>query len=239
MSRSRRHRQLRFKLFGVIALCGTVLILRAPFVASSTQVATSNIARTTETASSPGKTFRPVVERLDANLATLQQTELGAGDRYNAADVNYILTQTSVEIAQHIPSDDKVLQAYVKSRLPSLVETSPPFVSHADADTRFTALKGLLAKLNRLPSFQVDLSINSQPPNALFELTSSSGVHLSVATNSVLTNVYRGEYEYRIVKKGFKTIVTNIDLIDRAGSTFSCDLTHDSDPNMALPCKFN
>ena len=185
-----------------------------------------------------GQLFTPVLKRLNAQLDTLQQPELGNSDRYNAADVNLVLTNTKRDIVSQIPADDLPLSAYVGSRLPSTFDTSKPFVSREDGDARFTILKGLLTKLTAMPSFRLNMRIITRPPKAAFDLLSASGTHISTTTDDELTNVFRGEYEYSISKSGYKSVHSRIDLVDRTGTTLSCELLTDSDPQTAFPCTF-
>jgi hypothetical protein len=187
---------------------------------------------------SGAKLFGPILDRMDQNVKTLQSSELGANDRYNSSDVNVVINRTAVDILARIPEDDEQLTAYVRQRIPRPLDTNRVYVPKAEADSQFSLLKALLSKLVALPALRLDVTIGTQPTKAAFEFVSAAGTRLSTTTNDVLTNVYRGEYEYSVAKTGYKTIHATIDLVDRAGTTLNCELVTDSDSQPALPCTF-
>jgi hypothetical protein len=184
-----------------------------------------------------GEVFKPVVTQLNANLDSLHAVSLSSDEvGYNVDDVNAVLSQVHDEVTARIPPDDAPLRKYVENRLPSRVASAIPQVERQYANSLFDQVKKLLNSLTALPSFTLNLQVNSSPPRALFELVPPSGVHLSTATNSSITNIYRGEYQYVVTKAGFKTATFTVNFIDRAGTTLDCDLIENSLAQSALPC---
>jgi hypothetical protein len=138
-----------------------------------------------------------------------------------------------------IPPDDSPLKSYVQRKLPKQVEGAELSVAKPEGDNIFAKLRSLLNTLTALPSFRLNLQINSSPSRALFELVPPSGTRLSATTNGLLTNIYRGEYQYSLTKAGYKTISFTINFIDRSGRVLDCNLVLNSDSQNALPCAFN
>jgi hypothetical protein len=184
-----------------------------------------------------GETFKPVLLHLNSNLDALHAASLGPDSAgYNVDDVNSVLSQVRDEVIARIPSDDIPLKKYVEQKLPSKIESTVPQVERSYANSIFDQLKNLLDSLTSLPSLTLNLQVNSSPSQALFELVPSSGVHLSTTTNSSITNIYRGEYQYVVTKAGFKTVTWTLNFVDRAGSTLDCNLIASSAKQNALPC---
>lgn len=187
-----------------------------------------------------GNVFKQASEHFDAKVRVLREASLGPSDSgYNIDDVNAVVLQTSSEIMARIPADDSPLKSYVQRRLPKQVEGTELSVAKHEGDNIFSQLRSLLDTLTALQSLRLNLQINSSPPHALFELVPLSGTRLSSATNGLLTNVYRGEYQYTLTKAGYKTISFTINFIDRSGRVLDCNLVLTSDSQNALPCAFN
>jgi hypothetical protein len=184
----------------------------------------------------PADLFKPVQLDLENQLRTLRASDLGQDKGFNADDVNGILTNTSREILKKLPANDAPLIHYVQAKIPKPVDNSKVLVSKSEAESKFGALQGLLRGLNAMPSFVLDLTINTSPSGAKFDLIPPVGSSSSVATNSILTNVYRGEYSYSISKKGYKSVSGTINFIERSGDVLECVLFSESVGQDPLPC---
>lgn len=187
----------------------------------------------------PGDTFKPIQADLESELRTLRASDLGSERGFNADDVNSILTNTSAKIIKQVPPDDAPLIYYIKAKTPKPVDNERIFVARPEAESKFAVLQDLLRKLTSLPAFQMDLTINTTPPKAIFELVPPVGSSLSAATNATLTNVYRGEYKYKVTKSGYKPVERTINFIDLSGHVLECELISESIPQEALPCNLN
>lgn len=157
---------------------------------------------------------------------------------YNPGDVNAALKRAKNATLSPIPLKDKPLRGYVERSFPEPVDESNDVVPKEEAEKRFSLVRELLAKLSHLDSFRLDLTVKTTPPKARFELVPRVGTRISSTTNSRLTNIYRGEYEYTITKAGYKSIHETINFIDRSGSVLECELQPDPGAEDALPCKF-
>jgi len=183
-----------------------------------------------------GALFQTVNSGFEIEVENLTKTR--GVDGYNPSDVNDALQQTKDATLASIPPKDKPLRGYVERSFPAPVDASASAVEKEVVENRFSLVRELLAKLSRLDSFRLDLIVNTRPANARFELVPRVGTHLTSTTNSRLTNVYRGEYEYTITKAGYKRVHETINFIERAGSILECDLQPDTGPEDALPCNF-
>jgi len=186
--------------------------------------------------SKAGAHFESVKSAFEVDAENLTKTR--GVDGYNPADVNATLQQTKDATLASIPPKDKPLRGYVERSFPEPVDASAPAIQREVVESRFSLVRELLAKLSRLDSFRLNLTINTRPSNARFELVPRVGTHLTSTTNSRLTNVYRGEYDYTITKAGYKRVHETINFIERAGSILECDLQPDPGPEEALPCNF-
>lgn len=186
--------------------------------------------------STPADAFKPIQADFESKLKVLQASDLGPENRFNADDVNTIVADTSEKIIKKLPPDDAPLIYYVRHKTPKPVDSEKVFVAKSEAESKFSALKDLLSKLSSLPSFQLDLTINTTPEKANFELIPPVGSRLSAATNTTLTNLYRGEYEYSLTKNGYKPVRGTIDFIERSGKILECELFSQSESQEALPC---
>ncbi len=182
-----------------------------------------------------GIRFESIKNAFEVDAETLTKTR--GVDGYNPADVNATLQQTKDATLSSIPPKDKPLRVYVERSFPEPVNESTP-VQRDVVESRFSLVRELLAKLSRLDSFRLNLTVNTRPSNARFELVPRVGTHLTSTTNSRLTNVYRGEYDYTVTKAGYKRVHETINFIERAGTILECDLQPDPGPEEALPCNF-
>jgi len=183
-----------------------------------------------------GAQFESVQSTFESEVTHLPKIRGENG--YNSADVNAALKRTKEATLSPIPVQDKPLRSYVEQKFPQPVDEANDVVQKDEVDKRFSLVRELLAKLSHLDSFRLDLTVNTNPSKARFELVPRVGTSISSTTNSRLTNVYRGEYDYRITKAGFKPVRETINFIDRSGSILDCELQPDSAAEVALPCNF-
>jgi hypothetical protein len=183
-----------------------------------------------------GARFDSVASTFERQVNTLPKIRGENG--YSSASVNAALQKTKDATLSPIPPQDKPLRGYVERAFPAPVDEATEVVPKEEAEQRFSLVRELLAKLSRLDSFRLDLTVNTNPPKARFELIPRVGTSIASATNARLTNIYRGEYDYTITKAGYKRIHETINFIDRSGSILECDLQPEASAEEALPCKF-
>jgi hypothetical protein len=157
---------------------------------------------------------------------------------YGTAELNASMVRAKKETLSLIPKADKPLRDYIAREFPSPEDPSSDVVSTQRAETLFERVRTLLSKLSRLDSFRFDLKVMSSPPKARFDLVPHVGERISVTTNTSVTNVYRGEYEYHLSKAGYKPVRATINFIDRTGTLLECELQLESSQQEALPCNF-
>jgi hypothetical protein len=182
-----------------------------------------------------GATFESLKSSFEIQVKELNATR-GVEEGYNPADVNATLRQTKEATLSSIPVKDKPLRGYVERSFPDPVDESTTVVHHDEVEKRFGLVRELLAVLSRLDSFRLDLTVNTRPAKARFELVPRVGTPVSSTTNSRLTNIYRGEYDYYVTKAGYKRVHETISFIERSGSVLECELQPESGPEEALPC---
>jgi hypothetical protein len=183
-----------------------------------------------------GARFNSVKSTFEMEVETLPKIRGENG--YSSASVNAALQKTKDATLSPIPPQDKPLRGYVERAFPPPVDEANEVVPKDEAEKRFSLVREVLAKLSRLDSFRLDLTVNTNPPKARFELMPRVGTSIASATNARLTNIYRGEYDYTITKAGYKRIHETINFIDRSGSVLECELQPESSADEALPCRF-
>jgi len=188
--------------------------------------------------SNVGAQFDSVKSSFEVEVKGLNTNVRGGEQGYDPMRVNTTLRRTKDAVLTPIPVKDKPLRHYVERSFPLPVDESKDVVQKEEVETRFSVVRELLAKLSRLDSFRLDLTVNTRPAKARFELVPKVGTHVSSTTNSRLTNIYRGEYDYYITKAGYKRVHDTISFIDRSGSVLECELQPDSSAEEALPCTF-
>jgi len=185
-----------------------------------------------------GAQFDSIKSFFELEVKGLNATSRGPEQGYDPARVNDTLRRTKEAALNPIPLKDKPLRNYVERSFPAPVDESKDVVQKEEVETRFGVIRELLAKLSRLDSFRLNLTVNTTPAKARFELVPKVGTPVSSTTNSRLTNIYRGEYDYYITKAGYKRVHATINFIDRSGSVLECELQPDSGAEEALPCTF-
>jgi hypothetical protein len=157
---------------------------------------------------------------------------------YPAGDLNSVLAGTRQQLLDDLPRDAAPLRAYVMQNFPASIpgvpsgkkidmKTCGPFLSNAN---------DLLSALKSVNAYRLDLTVDSAPAGALFELKPVAGDKLARASRSTLTNVWRGVYNYTVVKDGEKTITGTIDLVREKGNMLRCNFVHQISAGPALPC---
>jgi len=185
-----------------------------------------------------GAQFEPVKSTFEIQIKNLNTRVRGEEQGYDPVDVNAALRRTKDAALSPIPRGDKPLRGYVERNFPADVDESKDIVQREEVEKRFSLVRELLAKLTRLDSFRLDLTVNTRPSKARFDLSPRVGGPVSITTNGRLTNIYRGEYDYYVTKAGYKRVHETINFIDRAGSVLECELQPDKGPEEALPCQF-
>jgi hypothetical protein len=185
-----------------------------------------------------GAQFDSIKSSFELEVKGLNATTRGGEQGYDPAQVNATLRKTKDAALTPIPVNDKPLRNYVERSFPAPVDESKDVVQKEEVETRVGVIRELLAKLSRLDSFRLNLTVNTTPAKARFELVPKVGTPVLSTTNSRLTNIYRGEYDYYITKAGYKRVHATINFIDRSGSVLECELQPDSGAEEALPCTF-
>jgi hypothetical protein len=175
--------------------------------------------------------------------ATAQQfqsrTQKFAAGWYAAGDLNSVLAGTRQQLLDDLPPDAAPLRAYVLQNFPAAVTGIPsskkvnmkicgPYLNNAN---------DVLNSLKSVSAYRLDLILDSNPTGALFELTPVAGDKLSRASRGTLTNVWRGVYNYTVVKDGEKTITGSVNLVREKGNLLRCTFVHANTSGAALPCE--
>lgn len=194
----------------------------------------------------PRDRFGPIANFLDASTSTLRVISLPpqgfppVGNReegYSLEAVNATLAQVRERALAAVPQEDTQLETYVQKRIPqTLPQERPNWVSVQTARRVFESLRGLLNSLRNMSSYRLDLKVITNPKNARFELVPAVGSQLATSTDGTISNVFRGEYLYRVKKNGYENIEESVDLVVRSGDTLECELQESGKNKVALPC---
>lgn len=157
---------------------------------------------------------------------------------YPAGDINSVLAGTRQQLLDDLPRDAAPLRAYVLQNFPASIAGIPPGkkIDMKVCGPILNNANDLLSALKSVNAYRIDLIVDSIPAGALFELKPIAGDKLARASRSTLTNVWRGVYNYTVVKDGEKTITGTIDLVREKGNTLRCNFVHQSSTGPALPC---
>jgi hypothetical protein len=189
-------------------------------------------------ADSFGSTFKPVRTQFSLSAKQLAQD---AGQRseheYDIVAVNRLLIQTRNGTLSRIPDEALPVRDYVDKRIPSSFPLNRS-VSSGAVEQVLDSIEHLLASLTQMSTLRLNLTIKTTPANAKFELIPSVGPPITIGTDDRITNLYRGEYAYVVTKSGYKEIrEKDLNLIERSGDLFECDLQPDNQPDQPLPCR--
>ena len=158
---------------------------------------------------------------------------------YPAGDLNSVLAGTRQQLLDDLPPDAAPLRAYVMQNFPAVITGIPasqkinmkicgPYLANANE---------VLGSLKAVNAYRLDLILDSNPTGALFELKPVAGDKLASASRGTITNVWRGVYDYTVVKDGEKTITGTVNLVREKGNLLRCTFVHASSPGAALPCE--
>ena len=157
---------------------------------------------------------------------------------YPAGDLNSVLASTRQQLLDDLPREAAPLRAYVLQNFPAAV---PGVAASKRIDMKLcgptlSTANDLLSALKGVSAYRLDLTIDSAPAGALFELKPIAGDKLSRASRSTISNVWRGVYAYTVIKEGEKTITGTIDLVPEKGNILRCSFVPESSAGPALPC---
>lgn len=157
---------------------------------------------------------------------------------YQAGDLNSVLAGTRQQLLDDLPPDAAPLRAYVMQNFPAVITGIPPNkkIDITICGPYLSNANEVLNSLKAVNGYRLDLIVDSDPPGALFELTPVAGDKLSRASRGTLTNIWRGVYNYTVVKNGEKTITGTLNLVREKGTLLRCTFVHATSPGAALPC---
>lgn len=161
------------------------------------------------------------------------------GYSYPAGELDSILAVTRQQLLDSLPREAGPLRAYVLDNFPASI----PDVPHNKAiDMRvcgpyLASANNLLNSLKSVSAYRLDLIVDSIPAGAVFELTPVTGGKLTRASRGTLSNVWRGVYNYTVIKDGQKTVSGTVNLVREKGNLLRCTLVHASSNSTALPCE--
>lgn len=157
---------------------------------------------------------------------------------YPAGQFNSVLAGTRQQLLDNLPPDAAPLRAYVMQNFPASIPnvSSFKFIDMKTCGPYINSANDLFSALKSINAYRLDLIVDSTPAGALFELKPVAGDKLTRASRSTLTNVWRGVYNYTVVKDGAKTISGTIDLVREKGNALQCTFVPQSSPGPALPC---
>jgi len=233
--------------------CAAVLLLLLSFGPLRSQRLSAVDARIASDVAHTAADFQSRLNRLAANASTQNaqpSTGLygaprsspapsGALPTYPAGDLNSILAGTRQQLLNSIPPDAAPLRAYVMQNFPTSVVGIPPGkqIDMRTCGPYINSANDVLSALKSVSAYRLDLILDSRPAGAVFELTPVAGDKLTRASRGTLTNVWRGVYNYTVVRDGEKTITGSINLVREKGNLLRCSFVHASSPGPPLPCE--
>ena len=157
---------------------------------------------------------------------------------YPAGQLNSVLAGTRQQLLDSLPADAAPLRAYVMQNFPASVPNVPSakLIDMKTCGPILNNANDLLNTLKSINAYRLDLVVDSTPAGALFELTPVAGDKLARASRGTLTNVWRGVYNYTVVKDGAKTITGTIDLVREKGNVLHCNFVPKDSAGPVLPC---
>lgn len=161
------------------------------------------------------------------------------GHAYPAGELDSILAVTRQQLLDSLPPDAGPLRAYVLENFPASIPNVP---HNKQIDMRvygpyLASANDLLNTLKSVSAYRLDLIVDSTPAGALFELTPVTGAKLTRASRGTLSNVWRGVYNYTVIKDGQKTITGTLNLVREKGNLLRCNLMAASSTATTLPCE--
>ncbi len=104
----------------------------------------------------------------------------------------------------------------------------------------FASASRFISQVRRLSEegrLSIDLTVNSNPDRATYDMWPSGGPHRTTTTKNTIDNIYRGIYRYQITKPGYKPIEGMLNLVDSNGRTLECGLNKTEEQDGPYPCQ--
>jgi hypothetical protein len=100
-------------------------------------------------------------------------------------------------------------------------------------------ISGLFTRLKKLDTLVIRLRLAVTPGEALVELWPAALPSRKTPFKAGdVISLYRGLYEYRVVKHGYKAVESRIDFVEQTGSALECKLYELQNPDGPYPCSF-
>jgi hypothetical protein len=162
----------------------------------------------------------------------------GSDNELSQREFNLALARTKLELLEKLPEDATPLRNYIERHFPGPVIAAQPNgnITGSAVDKTVNATDSLLEAVKSASPYRLDLIVDSDPRDALFQLQQPTGDVLSRGTRGEFTNVWRGEYSYSVSKAGQKTINGTVDLIREKGNTLVCHFVENDSQDSARPC---
>jgi hypothetical protein len=110
-------------------------------------------------------------------------------------------------------------------------------VAEASYESVLNSVRQFLRKLNGLSPLVVGVIFSTSPPGARVTIHPVLGTRSrEVLTDGEFVNVYRGLYEFRIVKAGFETFTGELDLVDDSRTAITCTIIKQSSTDSEPGC---
>jgi len=152
---------------------------------------------------------------------------------YDANSYNSALVKLKADLLSAIPPDDKPLRAYVEAKFPQpLVPLDNKYIRESEVEFTNGTVNGLMDHLRLMKSFLMDLNVKTSPSIAKFQLVPKIGDERTLTTDGIISNLYRGMYEYTVTKRGYRKVHDTINLVEQSGDTVECKLLPDSQPEV-------
>lgn len=246
MLESRGHRRAERRLRGAAAALCAALVAPAALAEPP--------ATTPGEAAAPAVTVKPAAEAAEVKLRDLRAgvrpvTIALPGDSlsgYDPGQIEGAAEAAKQELLARLGDDQlAALRAYVEAHYPAeelevlSLRDGLRLATPESAEGLFEAITDFLATLRGLDPLMVKLNLVVVPPEALVELWPAALPRQKTAASAGDTvPLYRGLWDYRVSKAGFKTIESTLNLVDEAGETFACKLYPLQDPQGPYPCVF-
>jgi hypothetical protein len=171
----------------------------------------------------------------------------GSMSGYDPGQVQATAESAKKELLDQLGSEDlAALRAYVEAEFPDTEkdlrvlnlrgETLATRESTAQVSEK---ISGLLTRLKKLDPLVIRLKLAVTPGEALVELWPAALPSRKTPFKAGdVVSLYRGLYEYRVVKNGYKAVESRVDFVEQNGSALECKLYELQDPDGPYPCSF-
>lgn len=203
--------------------------------------AVSNSKRKAEVSRSEVKSFRISLDVSQDEFETV----------FNANEVRKGIVDTKRDLLEPMTSEALLgMRAYVNVFYPSpdslVTFTKPaytfPLVTKASAEKVWRLVDLFIEKIGTFATpavrLAIDLKVVSAPSEARFDILSfdRKATVRSTTSDSQIQNLYRGYYQYKVTKAGFKTVLEKLNLVDSRGTSLDCKLYRDDEKDGPYPC---